>query len=145
MSNQASSRKNKEDLALHRQVLKTQLWKERTQEAFNWPHYTVRPGLARPICPYCGNPIERPDDAVMHEVFIKRSDLPVKAQIRIMHKYNCILAHHWPCHYSWGNTGTFKLRCTIQLFRLYGRDTIVAWVESLNLKQHVEIPLESEE
>lgn len=145
MSNQASSRKNKEDLALHRQVLKVQLWRERTQEVFSWPHYTVKPEKARPICPYCGKSIERPDDAVMHEVFIKRSDLPVRMQIRIMHKYNCILAHNWPCHYRYGNTDGFKRKCAAQLFRLYGRDTIVIWAESLGLKQSMEIPIIEEE
>jgi len=123
----------KEALALHRQGLKAQLWKERSE------------GLKGPRCPDCERTICRPDDCVMHEVFIKRGNLPIKMQIRIMHKYNCALAHDWPCHYRWGNTGTFKNRCANQLFRLYGRDAIVAWVESLGLKQHVEIPLESEE
>jgi hypothetical protein len=132
----------KEDLALQRQVLKARLWKERKKEAFSWPHYTIRPWLAQPICPYCGATIERPDDAVMHEVFIKRSDLPIKMQHLIMHEYNCVLAHHWPCHSRWGNTDEFKRKCADQLFRLYGRDAIVAWVGGLGLKQHVEIPEE---
>jgi len=127
------SKADKEALAIHRQRLKAKLWRERSE------------GLKGPRCPDCKRIICRPDDVVMHEAFIKRGNLPVKMQIRIMHKYNCALVHNWPCHYKWGNTRTFKRRCATHLFKLYGRETIVAWVQSLGLKQQIEVPTEEED
>ena len=124
--------KDKEALALHRQGLKARLWKER-----------ARSRLKLPACVYCDVAIWYPGAAVMHEWLVKRNSVPVKMQIRIMHKYNCVLAH-FSCHEQYGQTREFKLRCARAQYRRYGRDTIVAWVESLGLKQHVEIPLESE-
>jgi hypothetical protein len=119
-------------LADQRKRLKIQLWRERDM------------GLPVPPCDYCDEPIRYPDDCVMHEWLIKRSDLPVKLQHRIMVPCGCILLHV-ECHAQHGQTRECKLRCARAQYKRYGRDEIVAWVESLGLKQHVEIPLESEE
>jgi hypothetical protein len=80
----------------------------------------------------------------MHEWLIKRSDLPVKMQAAIMHEYNCVLLHV-DCHMQHGQTRECKLRCAEAQYKRYGRDTIVAWVKGLGLKQSIEIPLERKE
>jgi len=80
----------------------------------------------------------------MHEWLIKRSDLPVDMQHLIMHEYNCVRADY-ACHHDHGQTQEFKLRCAKAQYKRYGRDTIVAWVKGLGLKQSIEIPLERKE
>lgn len=116
------------------------LWKERSEPT--WLSSRGR-RATRPICPWCNEFVWFADDTVMHEWLIRRVRLPIKTQFKIMHEYNCVLSHV-SCHEQHETTREFKLRCARAQYKRYGRDTIVFWVESLGLKQHIEIPEESE-
>jgi len=131
-------------VAAHRRRLKTELWLQGIHECMSWPYYTVRPELARPICPWCGLTIDRPEDCVMHEWLIRRAALPVKRQLLIMHPYNVVLCHVW-CHAQHETTEKFKRQCAKAQYRAHGRDKIVAWASGLNLKFAVWIPEPEEE
>lgn len=111
-------------LAAHRKRLKIKLWQERGRY---------------PACSWCGEIIVHPRFSAMHEWLIKRNQLPVKYQVKIMHKYNCVLAHN-DCHDKHGQTVEFKMRCAVAQYTRYGRDKIVIWVASLELRQTIEIP-----
>jgi hypothetical protein len=137
-SSNSDSHEIKQALAEQRKRLKVGLWRSRTERR------VPELGFVFPVCPYCDEPITHINWCAMHEWLIKRSDLPVKLQVVIMHEYNCVLAH-FQCHADHGQTREFKLRCARAQYKRYGRDTIATWVRSLGLKQSVEIPLESEE
>lgn len=119
----------KQALAYQRKHLKIRLWAKLSR---NFSSYG-------PSCIWCSLVIKEPDDAVMHEWLIKRNALPVKLQYLIMHEYNCVLAHN-DCHHKYGQTTLFKMRSARAQYKRYGRDKIVAWVESLSLRQTVWIP-----
>ena len=142
----------KQALAHQRRVLKVRLWEERGYtEAWILDNKIIPvptvdftlplpAGVIRlPTCVFCGLTIRHPDNAVLHEWLIKRNFLPVKLQYKIMVAENCTLAHN-DCHDKHGQTVAFKLRCAKAQYARYGRDKIVAWVESLSLKQTVWIP-----
>ena len=121
----------KQALAAQRKRLKVRLWREREV------------GLPVPPCDYCNEPMRHPDDCVMHEWLIRRGRLPIAVQYKIMHPYNCSLLHV-ECHSQYGQTRECKLRCARAMYERYGRNVIAAWVQSLGLKQHVEVPTEEE-
>lgn len=121
----------KEVLADQRKRLKIRLWRERTAEN------------GSPDCAYCGAGIFAAHDCVMHEWLIRRGRLPIKTQFKIMHEYNCVLLHV-DCHAQHETTRECKLRCAKAQYKRYGRYTIVEWVQSLGLRQHVEVPTEEE-
>lgn len=113
--------------SLHRD-LKVRLWRERA---------CAKTG--KPTCDYCGLPIKYPGMAVAHHWLIRRAYLPVKEQHRVEHEYNiCLL--HTDCSDQHESTVRCKRLCAEAQYERYGRETVVAWVESLGLKQHVEIP-----
>lgn len=121
-------------LAHQRKMLKIRLFRERGLPV----EFAHTEGMRAPVCAYCGKPIWS-DCCVMHEWLIKRNRLPVKLQHKIMHEYNCVLAHN-DCHAEHGQTTVFKMRCARAQYKRYGRDKIMAWVKSLRLRQAVEIP-----
>jgi len=126
----------KQALAAQRKRLKVRLWRERGEDTW----ISARGQIAkRPRCAWCGEFIWFPEDCVMHEWLIKRSDLPVKLQHRIMVPCGCILLHV-ECHAQHGQTRECKLRCAKAMYERYGRNVIAAWVGGLGLRQGVEIP-----
>ena len=129
----------KEALADQRKRLKIRLWRERAIPV----RRVLDSILCQPRCVWCKHALWSKDDCIMHEWLIKRSDLPVKLQHLIMTEENCVLADH-SCHERYGQTREFKLRAARAQYRRYGRETIVAWVESLGLKQHIVIPTEED-
>ena len=73
----------------------------------------------------------------IHEVIIKRGDLP--KDNRVFHELNCVAVHHTvPCglggHIERGNTKEFDRACMRYLLHKYGRDRIMRWIISLDIK-----------
>jgi hypothetical protein len=70
--------------------------------------------------------------ADLHEVIIKRNDLPKSQQTIIFDEHNCVAVHHGgKCH---RNTKENDKICIEYLLAEYGLEAIQWWIASLRLR-----------
>lgn len=93
----------------------------------------------RYLCVACGHFLGDidDDDLAVHEVIIKRGDLP--GDKRVFHEYNCVAAHNQNplCdmpHLFHGNTKKYDELCISYLVSHYGVEPIAEWIEGLGMK-----------
>ena len=69
------------------------------------------------LCPWCDRPIRGAGD--LHEVFVKRGDVPLALQAKIFVEGNVVILHH-DCHMEHGQTTTMERRCR-EYMKRYGQ------------------------
>lgn len=90
-----------------RLALKETLWLEHRQQCMMW--YAIHHRC-----------LEAPD---LHEVFVKRGDIPKSKQAYMIDRANCVTACS-SIHIPWGNTRWFDQQAARILVSLYGREAI---------------------
>lgn len=121
-------------LASLRRKLKSQLRHNRIE---------FRPEGVFVYCAYCDKPIK--DNSLdMNECLITRGDVAGNEILMqmIMVPENCVLVHHGDCH-KWAHTVEGQERCTENLIKWNGVDSIQGWLYQMRNAMRSSIPTEA--